>query len=128
MVVIFCSLNEQSLYGSQLIANSLMNPKIVELWGGRKLEVLVIPSRVEDRAEQKLLDKYRDQFFNLFEDFIPKDLTNMVSLWRNEIPYTPYHAFGEMVAVGSRINQNIMTWQEVTGGFIKRYHVWKPHG
>lgn len=99
-VVMFCTPNQQSIDGTYDMALRLKRDKIRHLRGGRPLDVLIVPARVEDRAEAALLNKFRDQFVDKFSEFVPRILHGeLKSLWELKIPHVPYYAFDETVAV-----------------------------
>jgi MinD-like ATPase involved in chromosome partitioning or flagellar assembly len=99
-VIMFCAPNHQNVAGIQEMARSIISPDTIALRNGHEIKFLIIPSRVEDRAETKLLNEFRNQFINEFEQYKPKDLESEIqSLWELKIPHVPYFSFNEVVAV-----------------------------
>ncbi len=104
-VLMFCTPNQQSFDGTYEMAQRLKRDKIRQLRGGRPLTVLVVPARVEDRAEAELLSAFRNQFIEKFQSFLPETLQGeLESLWDLKIPHVPYYAFDEIVAVREQGN------------------------
>ena len=100
VIVAFCSPNKQNLEGIYEMVQKFKNPDVIKLRNERPLEVLIIPSRVEDRAETEQLNEFRQEFNEKFSDFAPKAIGDgPESLWRLMIPYVPYFAFNEIIAV-----------------------------
>ena len=103
IIVVFCAPNKQNLDGSIKMATKFRLPKLIEARGNRPLDVLIVPSRVEDRAETELLNDFRKEFMERFREFIPEAIDEgEETLWKLRIPQVPYYAFGELVAVRER--------------------------
>jgi CobQ/CobB/MinD/ParA family nucleotide binding protein len=102
-VVILCAPNDQNLEGTFKVASdlALSDPAALRPYrGDRKLQVLVIPSRVEDRAEAGLIASFAADFNREAKNLIPKALrATCDSTWALRIPYVPYYAFRERLAV-----------------------------
>jgi len=100
-VVMFCSPNQQSVHGTYIMAQNFASSKVDSLRGGRSLEILVIPARIEDRAEVGMLNEFRREFLDKFSAFLPQRLAlgDPDLLWNLRIPHVPYYAFDEAVAV-----------------------------
>lgn len=99
VAVMLCAPNQQNIEGIHEIANSLIQTGVQESRYGRELSILVIPSRVEDRAESDLLSEFRDEFLTRFSRFTPEIIRSYISsLWDFKIPHVPFFAFKEMIA------------------------------
>ena len=99
VVVLFCAPHQQSLTGTLEMAESLTQPEIEQLRKGRSLKILIVPARVEDRAEKELLEEFEREFIRQFERFIPQPLPQTGKLlWGLKIPHIPYYAFKEKIA------------------------------
>ncbi len=100
VVIMFVSPNQQSLDGTLMIARSLSNPKLIEEGrNGRELSLVFVPSRVE-QGEAKLLDEFAWQFDKAFANFTAPQLIFEKSAFIDlKIPYVPYYAYMENVAV-----------------------------
>ncbi|MBN1937393.1 MAG: SUMF1/EgtB/PvdO family nonheme iron enzyme [Anaerolineae bacterium] len=99
VVVMFCAANQQNLDGLDEMIQNLRHPQVQELRHDRPLEIVVVPARVEDRAEAERLDEFHRQFVSQFDPFLPQKLQDeLTSFWELKIPHVPYYAFGEMVA------------------------------
>ena len=103
MVVMCCAPNTQNLDGTYRMAVNLKDPEVVALRGGRPLDVLVVPARIEDRAETELLAAFRKDFNEYFgRKRFPDELSLAASaeeMWQLKIPHVPFYAFREAVVV-----------------------------
>jgi MinD-like ATPase involved in chromosome partitioning or flagellar assembly len=99
-VVMFCAANIQNLEGVLKMAENFTLPILQELRPDRPLQTLVVPARVEDRAEHELLNKFHADFLKAFTPYTPKELgEDSELLWELKIPYVPFYAFQEVIAV-----------------------------
>lgn len=107
-VVIFCATNQQNLDGAYRMAKNFIDPGLQEARNGRALRVLVIPARVEETAEKRDLNSFQNEFTRIFgtENFPLEDslAATPQEMWKLRIPYIPFYAFNEVVAV--RENEN----------------------
>jgi MinD-like ATPase involved in chromosome partitioning or flagellar assembly len=100
VLVMLCAPNQQNLDGTNEIARNVLKANSLKTDQDRKIEIVVIPSRVEDRAENRLLNQFQNQFTKRFDPFCPKIFQdNKISLWDLKIPHVPYYAYNEEVAV-----------------------------
>jgi cellulose biosynthesis protein BcsQ len=98
-VISFVATNEQNLEGTLMMATSLSRPALIKERGGRPLDLVFVPSRVEPFAPTKL-----DQFARRFDETLTKYFTNQLTFEKGpfidlRIPYTPEYAYVEDVAV-----------------------------
>lgn len=100
VVVMFAGPNQQNLDGTLMMAESLVNPDLIqEGRKGRPLSLLFVPSRVES-AEKLLLDEFEAKFSKTLGSFIKPELKFERSVFIDlKIPYVPYYAYMEAVAV-----------------------------
>jgi tetratricopeptide (TPR) repeat protein len=99
VVVMFCATNKQNLDGTYEMARKLKDPDVLKRRNGRSIDLLIVPSRVEDRAEAQRLTRFHKDFIDRFKDLVPDNLKGgSEALWRLKIPQVPYYAFNEMVA------------------------------
>jgi len=101
LVVAFTSASRQSLEGTARVLETLQDPHISRLRTERPLQMIVIPARVEDKAELASYNTFKQDFSELFDRYCPKrwhDETQQV-LWDLKIPYVPLYAFEELVAM-----------------------------
>jgi cellulose biosynthesis protein BcsQ len=97
LIVVMCAPNQQNLDGTHDVVRNFFSPRVTTLRGGRPLQLLVVPSRVEMRDES-LLNDFRGRFENLFAGFTPKELArDGLAYWDLMIPYDPRSAFQETV-------------------------------
>ncbi len=100
VVVMFVAPNQQNLDGTLMMAQSLANPSLIQKGRkGRTLSLLFVPSRVED-AEKTSLDQFEIEFNQALGKFLQPDLEFKRSPFIDlKIPYVPYYAYMEGVAV-----------------------------
>ncbi len=100
IVVMFVAPNQQNLDGTLLMARSLADPQLIEQGRtGRPLSLLFVPSRVE-QGEGKQLDAFALEFDKVFGKLIDSEIQFDKNAFVDlKIPYVPYYAFMENVAV-----------------------------
>ena len=104
VVVMLCAANRQNLEGVHRMAREFRRPELQDLRGGRPLEVLVIPARLE-QAEGYQLNRFKEDFLNRSFAFVPSVSVlkkHPSVLWGLGIPYIPYYAYNEEVATRER--------------------------
>jgi WD40 repeat protein len=107
VVVMFCAMNQQNIDGTRIMAQNFTNPELSESRANRDLKIIIVPSRVEDRAEIKDLRIYQKEFVEKFDKFMPASLApRLRSFWDLKIPHVPYYAFNETIAVSDSINEH----------------------
>ena len=96
----FVAPNEQNIDGALKMAQSLSNPDLVEKGRkGRELSLVIVPSRI-DNGEKELLDAFQEEFEKKLTPFISDKLKFKKSTFVNlMIPYVPFYAYKEKVAV-----------------------------
>ncbi|HEY0545498.1 MAG TPA: tetratricopeptide repeat protein [Pyrinomonadaceae bacterium] len=100
VVVMFVAPNHQNLNGIQMMATSLANPQLIEEGRrGRPLAQLFVPSRVES-GEGKKLNAFAERYNQVLGRMLPTSLKFESGAFIDlKIPYLPYYAFIEDVAV-----------------------------
>lgn len=100
VVIMFVTPNYQNLSGALMMARNLTNKRFIdEGRKGRPLSLLFVPSRVES-AEGEKLDRFGETFEETFGDLAPPDLKIKTDAFIElKIPYVPYYAYVEDVAV-----------------------------
>jgi hypothetical protein len=100
VVLMFVGSNQQNLDGTVKMATSLSKKDLIEHGRkGRKLLILPIPSRIE-MYEAKLLDEFANSFKKTLISFAPPNIEFEDNLFTDlRIPYFPYYAYQEKVAV-----------------------------
>jgi len=99
VVVLFCTANQQNLDGSARMVRSFRRPEVKALRRDRDLHLLVVPSRIEDRAESTLLTNFKNAFLKEFAEFQPAESdSGQEVFWQLKVPHVPYFAFNEEVA------------------------------
>lgn len=95
-LVMFCATNSQNLQGTREVLTNFNSERVRALRKDRPLQVLVVPSRVQQDSPE--LETYRREFGE-FENFAPPALKKAgLSFWNLMIPYDPAFAFQERVA------------------------------
>jgi cellulose biosynthesis protein BcsQ/tetratricopeptide (TPR) repeat protein len=99
-VVSFVATNFQNLEGTEMMASSLANPKLVsEGRRGRALQQLFVPSRVDSSEEDKH-DVFAARFNSEFASYFPQGQTPQRSWFLDlRLPYSPAYSYMERVAV-----------------------------
>ncbi len=110
-VVMFCAPNQQNITGTSEMATNFTSDKVTALRPERPLRVVIVPSRVEDRAEAISLDQFKSSFIDKFERYA-KVFESLAQggdsgesekdgeiFWKLKIPHVPFFAFNEIVAV-----------------------------
>jgi MinD-like ATPase involved in chromosome partitioning or flagellar assembly len=98
-VVLFVAANEQNLDGTRRMAASLSRKELVAPRRGRELSILIIPSRVE-LAEGSKLTEFAAKFTKQLAGMIDRRINFRDSAFLDlRVPYIPFYAFGEGVAV-----------------------------
>lgn len=96
-IAMFCASNQQNLYGTLNVIQNFYSPRVQILRRNRPLQLLVVPSRVEQR-DNPLLEDFNQRFNEAFSSFTPKELSEAgLSFWDLVIPYEPHYAFKEQV-------------------------------
>jgi len=117
VVVMLCSPCNQSIEGTKEMINFLNAEKSRR---ARNLEILVIPSRVEDRAEIEQLNNFHDLFIRTFQNCLPTSFPgNPENLWDLKIPHVPYYSFAESVAVRKKDDKKYAWSEEMRNAFKK---------
>lgn len=98
VVVMFIAPNTQNVEGTRMVAESLTEPELIRKGRqGRRIDIIAIPSRVE-QAEKLLLDQFEESYKKQLSPFITKrakfENNPFIEL---KIPYVPYYAYNEQV-------------------------------
>ena len=113
-IVMFCAANEQNITGTLNMAVDFSRPEVKRLRGGRDLNLIIVPSRLED-GEGDQLNQFKKRFVELFEPYLPRAFRrNPETFWNLHIPYVPYFAFQEKLAVTKPI-------QAIAEGIVSSY-------
>lgn len=120
VIVMLCSASNQSIDGTLKMLNNFKRSEVENL-RGRKLEVLVVPSRIEKNSESDLFDKFQVDFVDAFSSYTPKVLCNRYQsndliFWDFLIPYVPRYAYEEVLAIQDHIKAHA---DELTEAYYK---------
>lgn len=99
VVVALVAPNRQNTDGSSRMAASFTRPEVLAERGGRPLEIVMVPSRVDVASEIKLA--FESDFEARAEPFLHDDFRQMGRrFWDLRIPYIAKYAFMERLAIG----------------------------
>ncbi|MCX6578671.1 MAG: TIR domain-containing protein [Candidatus Aminicenantes bacterium] len=120
-VIMFCAPNQQNIDGTYDMVMNFSSPMLTRLRPDRPLNILIVPSRVEDRSEVELLNAFRSQFIDKFNKILlMKPVKGLGSYWDLKIPYFSYYSFNETLAV----NEESQSYSEdIQGAFIKLAYI-----
>jgi hypothetical protein len=98
LVVLLSAANDLNLDGAIWMARTLADPHLVDVRGGRPLQVLPIPARIEQTAQKEELVTFRRRFRREFRRYVPAAVGRAEDfVLRAEIPYMPFYSFTERV-------------------------------
>jgi tetratricopeptide (TPR) repeat protein len=99
VVVAFCAPNSQNLQGVLEMAESFQSEAVTKA-RGRRLEVLILPARIDDQ-DSAGYNVFRSDFVRETERFTPEVLQKWKrSPWDLAIPYKAQYSYGESLATG----------------------------
>lgn len=105
-IAMFCASNQQNLQGTLNVLENFFSPRVRILRRNRPLQLLVIPSRVEQR-DNPLLEDFYERFEQAFAAYTPPGLKEAgLSFWDLIIPYQPHYAFKEQVVASRAVAGN----------------------
>jgi hypothetical protein len=99
-VVLFVAANQQNIDGTKRIATSLSSKELIaKARNGRRLPLLLVPSRIESGEGDKL-DEFAGTFQAEMAPFIDRGIAFQTNAFVDlKIPYIQYYAYMENVAV-----------------------------
>jgi tetratricopeptide (TPR) repeat protein len=98
VVVMLCAPSQQCLDGTFRLATDYVRPEVNEV-RGTPLKLLIVPARLEN-AETEQLNSFKSRFLELFAHFEWRQVgQGGGTSWELGIPYVPYYAFNERLAV-----------------------------
>ena len=99
-VVAFCAPNNQNVDGVARIVSSFETPAARNARYDRELQVLVIPTRIDD-SESGLLGEFSARFADIFENngLVPALMQQDRPLWNLRIPYIPKYNYREQLVI-----------------------------
>ncbi len=101
VVVSFCAPNYQNLSGAERMAASFVPSEDRQERGERELEVLVVPTRVDEAGETDAQNEFRKRFLAAVKT--PRALSeSSATAWDLLIPYVTKYAYAEALAVGRK--------------------------
>ena len=98
LVVLLSAPNDLNLDGTKWMADKLKRETLVQLRGGRRLDVLPIAARVEVTAETDRLALFQNRFVAEFSRYLPPKLGARADFLKHvQIPYVPVYSLEERV-------------------------------
>jgi predicted acylesterase/phospholipase RssA len=111
-VVTFCAPNSQNVDGVARIISSLTTDAAKQARFERDLQVLVIPTRIDD-SESALLGQFFQDFDSKLEaGNLPREMVPMAfggiqrPLWNLQVPYIPKFNYREQLVIGPRASRD----------------------
>jgi hypothetical protein len=105
VAVMLCAANEQNLDGTLRVARDFRSDATLALRRGRRLELLVVPARLEAQNERR--EEFLEKFGKTFDraSYLPKQLYELnLDYERLALPYDPAFAIIEQI-VGERATE-----------------------
>jgi MinD-like ATPase involved in chromosome partitioning or flagellar assembly len=100
-IVMLCSANHQNIQGTRNMLRDFRSPAVEGLRRGRRLDIVVVPARIEQR-DGAAIDAFYERFEREFGDLLPAALGRAGLDFRAlTIPYEPHFAFEERIVGGS---------------------------
>lgn len=96
-IVIITAPNPQNLTGAASMVRSFINEEVIKARKDRKLDVAIIPSRI-DVSESALLNKFQATFYRTIDDILRNAPAKI--FWELGVPYIPYYNYNDELAVG----------------------------
>lgn len=97
LIVMMCAANHQNVHGTANMLRDFRSPNVEALRGGRPLQIMIVPARVEQR-DPKLLEAFHARFHEAFAAHVPPAMkTAGIGFTDLTIPYEPHYAFEEQV-------------------------------
>jgi predicted acylesterase/phospholipase RssA len=101
-VLSFCAPNFQNIDGISRVVSGLNRPDVKQARGDRHVEVMVVPTRIDDSESDRLAE-----FSQLFQEkierdeFVPGPFKELDRpLWHLQIPYTARYNYREEMVIG----------------------------
>ena len=101
VVVCFTAPNYQNLSGVTEMARSFVHPDVMAARKERRLDVLIVPARVDQTAETALKDQFQKDFESLALSPAVFDKLNIQS-WDLAIPYLARYSYREALAIHNK--------------------------
>jgi tetratricopeptide (TPR) repeat protein len=102
VVVVLAAPNRQNVEGAVQMARSFERPELVAERGGRRIGVVMVPSRI-DVAASEVKQAFEDDFTAAATPFMPEALKRLeADFWSLRIPYVNKYAFSERLSTGER--------------------------
>jgi hypothetical protein len=100
VVVSLCAPNRQNLQGLVDMLRSFRRTSLIAA-RGRPLELMVVPTRIEN-SEITLLNAFATEFTKRLDEFTPETFRrSQRTFWELRVPYVPRYAYAEALVVGA---------------------------
>lgn len=118
VVVAFVSSSEQSIEGTQKVIEQLQSSELdLSRQGRTPIEVVVAPARVE-QTELLARNRFEKRFKEMFDELLPETWKQEHrSFWELHIPYIPFYAFEELVAIREKRENRGLHAQELVDAY-----------
>jgi MinD-like ATPase involved in chromosome partitioning or flagellar assembly len=97
-LVMITAPNPQNIAGIEEMLKSVQSPNIAEARSGRPLDVMVIPSRL-DNSEIRDLNYFQSDFKTIIKRFVGEKAAS--DFWDLGIPYVPYYTYHDELVAGA---------------------------
>ena len=100
VVVCLSAPNRGNLEGVVAMASTFVDDELLEARKHRRISTLIVPARIEN-TERDQRNDFKNDFARSTYQFVPEALSGVPdAFWRLRIPYVPYYAYQETLAVG----------------------------
>ena len=102
VIVFFCGTNQQSLDGTLKLAADLIGTQKTKVVGEQRMNFIIVPARVEERAEAQLLSDFKQNFIKGCKPFLPPDKASQEDseyFWNLRVPNVPRFTFQEGLVI-----------------------------
>jgi len=101
-IIMLCSANHQNIQGTRNMLRDFRSPAVESLRRGRRLDIVIVPARIEQR-DGAAIDAFYRRFEREFGELLPASLGRAGLDFRAlTIPYEPHFAFEERIVGGPR--------------------------
>lgn len=130
VAVMLCAANDQNLEGTLRVAQDFRSDATLALRHGRRLDILVIPARLEAHNAQR--QHFLDEFQRRFDpaSYLPRQLAELsLNYERLALPYEPAFAIieqivGEQAAAGGVDAAAVRTFRQLANALVLL--AWRP--
>jgi hypothetical protein len=129
IVVLLFALNEQNIFGTEFIAESIIKnaPELSE--NAKAPEIMIRPARVEKYLEQDKKNDWEQKAATRLQKYLPKGQENPLKfLKQNSIPYIGAYSFGETPlaceSISRQADEPAVSFDALTISILKICGLW----